>query len=143
MAGALLFIAVPLLLGLLCDLVVIVPLRVPLDRHPVISLTTVSAAAIVFVAYFGSNLLICFGFCYRNSFQVFCRWALVLGSISDFVCGCVFSGLGLRPAPFEVSVWCHLVGQLANKTDLRKGKTKTNVTSLYILLYFSRYTLQV
>jgi len=41
-AGSLLFIAIPLLLGLLCDLVVIVPLRVPLDRHPVISLTTVS-----------------------------------------------------------------------------------------------------
>ena len=41
-AGTLLFIAIPLLLGLLCDLIVIIPLRVPLDRHPVISLTTVS-----------------------------------------------------------------------------------------------------
>lgn len=40
MAGSLLFVAIPLLLGLLCDLVVIIPLRVPMDRHPVVSFTT-------------------------------------------------------------------------------------------------------
>ena len=51
MAGSLLFVAIPLLLGLLCDLVVIIPLRVPVDRHPVISFTTVSMATILSLNY--------------------------------------------------------------------------------------------
>ena len=43
-AGVLLFGVVPLLLGLLCDLIVFTPLRVPLDRTPVYFLSTVRTA---------------------------------------------------------------------------------------------------
>ena len=40
-AGVLLFGVIPLMLGLLCDLIIFTPLRVPLDRTPVYFLSTV------------------------------------------------------------------------------------------------------
>lgn len=43
-AGVLLFGVIPLMLGLLCDLIVFTPLRVPLDRTPVYFLSTVCSS---------------------------------------------------------------------------------------------------